>query len=359
MPTSNNFLVNEDVRLPTKIKRALGDLFAQIELQAARVADGKSSGDKIDRLFEELITLVERKRPDKLDNFKKYMVRPLDTYKYEKRFEAFSKLNLKRPSVSPQQVDLVERHKAALSPFLTEWRDIAPMVPNVINSETIRAFHTLIPQTEYMGLRFYLSSVKCFDETHGCRWWDPEWGEDEIYCGAVAVDENGETSSAGLFKVGDFDDGDVKNYAYPGKILQYFNIHEGGDTFPKIYTIPVALVEHDWGDLPEWFNKFLDVVKDKVTQLLSAAIGAAVGSALGPLGSLIGAAIGWAVGWAINTIKSWLADEVIGTKTIRATINSYSGNWIGSGTSMSNTYTRDYWGECSHYRIYWRAELVA
>jgi hypothetical protein len=261
-----------------------------------------------------------------------------------------------------QRVDLVQRHKQGMMDLAATWAHIPAEVTGA--HDIGRNFHgriprddIVIPQAPHQGLRFHLARVTCFDETGG-GWFGAEWGADEIYCGAVAVDENGNTSSGGLFKVGNFDDGDVKDYGYPGKQLQYFNIHEGGDTFPKIYTMAIALVEHDFGDLPDWFNRLLDIVKDKVIEYLSALVGGAVGMSLGPLGALIGAAIGWAVGKVIGLVKSWLGDEDLGTKIVTATINSYSGNWIDSGGAVSSSYRRDYEAEQGHYGVFWRCELV-
>ena len=351
---ANNFLTNVEPRIPTRIKRAMSDLIASFELKAARVASGRPAADGVEAAFSELLEVVKKSQPFKYERLKQNMERPLARYRHTKRFATFRDLDMDRDDAL-LGVDLVKIHKPIVQPVAASWVDIASHVGGLEDLGGSRTIDRFLPQTEHQGLKFYLHKVKCFDET-GSGW--GEWGEDEIYCGAVAVDENGQTSSGGLFKVGDFDDGDVRNYGYPGKQLQYFNIHEGGDTFPKIYTLAVSLVEHDFGDLPDWFNKFFNAVKDKVAEYLAGLIGAAVGSYLGPLGALVGAVIGWAVGKLFGLIKSWLEDEVLGYASIRATINGYTGNWVGSGSAMSNLYTRDYRGDSSHYRIYWRCQLV-
>ncbi len=354
--SANNYVSNQDVRLPTRVKRALNDLVVKYQLEAAQVATGVEVNDEVGNFFKDLLDTLKDKQPRRFEMVRGRMARPMEEYRFDARYSAFRELDL-RQAGALGRVDLLAKHKAAVSPLRDSWVHIPPSVPGAGELERPVFDDPLLvfPQAQYRGLRFHLHKVRCIDET-GPSWF--EWGEDEIYCGAVAVDENGETSSGGLFKVGDFDDGDVKTYSFPGKRLQHFNLHEGGDTFPKIYTLAVSLIEHDSGDLPEWFNKFLDAVKDKVAEYLGTLLGAAVGSSLGPLGALFGAAIGWALGKLVGLIKSWLGDENLGVQTIMATINSYSGNWVGSGTNLSNLYTRDYRAHSGHYRIYWRCELV-
>ena len=67
-----------------------------------------------------------------------------------------------------------------------------------------------------------------------------------------SIDETGDVKTVSMFKVGNFDDGDRKVYAGKGKKLQYFNIREGGNVFPKIYTLALPMIEEDFGDLARW-----------------------------------------------------------------------------------------------------------
>lgn len=350
-----NYLVNEELRLPTRAKRAMNDLLLMWRLQAARVAMGQSPSDDMESLFSDLRQMVTETRPNILSDVNARMSAPASYFRTNRVFAAFAGVDLDDPR-SLRSVDIGGRHVNAVRPLIKSWIDVPPMVPNLgrLTPEIDR--FRLLPQAEHRGLKILIQSVKCYDETG----WGPQewWNEDEIYCGAVAVDETGETSFGGLFKVGDFDDGDLKTYTHPGKSIQYFNIHEGGDTFPKVYTIPIVLIEHDYGNLPEWMNKFLNAVKEKVQSYLTTILGGLIGSSLGPLGSFVGAIVGWAVGKAISMVKGWLGDELLGTATIGARINSYTGNWIGSGTDVSNIYSRDYHGGSSHYRLNWRAQLV-
>ena len=165
-----------------------------------------------------------------------------------------------------------------------------------------------------------------------------------------------------MFKVGNFDDGDRKVYSGKGKKLQYFNIREGGNVFPKIYTLALPMIEEDFGDLARWYNRFLDKLGEKVREEINTLIAsglAGIGTVIGgPLGALAGAIAGWAIGKAIEIVRGWLDNDHLGTATISATINSYNGNWVSTGSSVSATYTRDYRGDNSHYRIKWYCELV-
>lgn len=208
----------------------------------------------------------------------------------------------------------------------------------------------VVPQTEYRGLRLLLHKVHCIDETGSGM---DEWGEDEIYMAAVAVDNNGQTSSNGLFHVRNFDDGEIKEYS-PPKLLQHFNIREGGDSFPKIYSVSMALIEHDHGNLSKWFSDLLNAVSKKVQNYLLSVIGAVEGKPLGDLS----AAIGWVLGQMIGWVKSWLEDDHLGNHVVQATINSYSGNWTSTGTALTPIRTRDHKGDSSHYRVFYQWQLV-
>lgn len=359
--SANNFLSNMEPRIPTRVKDALGELLAGFELEAA-VAAGHSTADgELAQHFRQLVRMVDQERPQQAVAVKQRMTTALTLVDRAPRFAAFRGVPVGSGDVL-SRVDLVSRHKTGMRDLAATWAHIPSEVPgaHVVERNGLRGRldeHVVVPQTPYTGLRFYLSRVQCLDETGG--WFEERFGgKDEIHCGAVAVDENGNTSSGGLFSVGSFDDGDVRTFGHPGRSLQYFSLREGGDTFPKVYTMAIALVEHDFGNLPDWFNRLLELVRQKVTEYLAALVGVAVGSTLGPLGALIGAAIGWAVGKVINLVKGWLGDEDMGTKIVTATINSYSGNWIDSGGPLSNLYTRDYVAHDGHYRLWWRCELV-
>ncbi|MBS1809601.1 MAG: hypothetical protein JST84_15685 [Acidobacteria bacterium] len=341
----NNNFDHPDGPIPTNVLKALRDHLTKIRLSAARVGADlqQAPNDRFEQLFKELINVISQAKPEKVAQLKAKMKQPLLIYKQHPAYRSFADLDLQNPTAL-QKMDINKIY----SPLLVGFRQ------NYVHIASPRDYDHLTPQTEHKGLKFWLHQVKCFDET-GSGW--GEWGEDEIYMGAVATDENGESSSGGLFHVMDFDDGDRKVYN-PPKQLQYFNIHEGGNTFPKVYTMTLALVEHDWGNLPEWFNKLLDEVKGYVSKCLASLVGVAIGSALGPLGALIGAAIGYAVGAVIGWIKDWLGDENLGTASFQATINSYSGNWIATGTTLSPIRTRDYTGDDSLYRVFCQWELI-
>lgn len=84
-------------------------------------------------------------------------------------------------------------------------------------------------------LEFRITKVICVDETGRPPF--GELGNDEIYLSGIAVnaavvvvnaagEPEGKTTKIPAFKVGDFDDGEVKNYS-PPKQFVLFNLTEG------------------------------------------------------------------------------------------------------------------------------------
>jgi len=87
------------------------------------------------------------------------------------------------------------------------------------------------------GLKFRLHEVKCVDET------DPEmFGSDEIALGGASVDDEETVKKISQFKVGNFDDGDRKQYN-PVKVLSSFDLSNG--TYPKTFGVFVSIAEKD------------------------------------------------------------------------------------------------------------------
>lgn len=97
----------------------------------------------------------------------------------------------------------------------------------------------------FTKLALRIHRVKCVDETGGNRF--TELGEDDIYLGATMTDMAARTvAQVPYFKVGGFDDGDVKTYSPPRQILA-FNLLDGRP-FPRGYGATLVLVERDSGD---------------------------------------------------------------------------------------------------------------
>jgi hypothetical protein len=107
--------------------------------------------------------------------------------------------------------------------------------------------------------------VKCVDETGGNRF--TELGEDDIYLGATMTDLAARTvTQAPYFKVGGFDDGDVKTYNPPRQILAFSLID--GRPFPRGFSASLVLVERDSGDQ---MGPFLEELARKEREQLRAA----------------------------------------------------------------------------------------
>jgi hypothetical protein len=159
-------------------------------------------------------------------------------------------------------------------------------------------------------VRLELIRMVCIDETNGFL--GSEAGDDEISLSVATIDESGNTDKVDPFKVGDFSDGDRKEFSPPKRL---FTMGVGGGTsYPKHYFATMFLFEVDQGDLDETFEKifrkFADEVAAKVGSLLGTAVGGVIG---GPLGAAAGALIGWLVGWLMGKlvsalIKAWEDD---------------------------------------------------
>jgi hypothetical protein len=117
-----------------------------------------------------------------------------------------------------------------------------------------------------LGLRIH--RVKCVDETGGNRF--TELGEDDIYLGATMTDMAARTvAQVPYFKVGGFDDGDVKIYNPPRQILA-FNLTDGRP-LPRGFGASLVLVERDSGDQ---MGPFLEELAAREREQLRSAFSA-------------------------------------------------------------------------------------
>lgn len=166
--------------------------------------------------------------------------------------------------------------------------------------------------TPALVLRLNLKRVKCIDET------DPEWGKDDIALGGVTVDDKENLSKIKEFHVGEFNDGDQKNYS-PAKVLKEFKLD---NINPSTFFGFISLAEKDAGGFASFLNDLYNAIKAELTLIFAAvgaAAGAAIGSAIGgavgtaiagPLGTIIGIAAGLILGALIGWLVSILKDDI-------------------------------------------------
>lgn len=198
-------------------------------------------------------------------------------------------------------------------------------------------------------LGFYITRIKCVDETN------PEfWGSDEIAIAGVSVDEDGDSKKiAETYVGGGFDDGDQKNYS-PNWQYHWFSMQEG-KYWPKAYRVALVLAEKDYGG----FSNFLNTIWEKTSEKVKEAISKAVAGGLsGYVGPAIAKAIGEAVAWIVDKLVDWIInlfkDDIFPVFTASCTVPSFSASWNGSKTS--DVRTAHFYGHGGHYIVnyYWK-----
>lgn len=205
-------------------------------------------------------------------------------------------------------------------------------------------------------LAFYITKVKCVDETN------PEWwGHDEIAIAGVSVDEDGDTKRINEKYVGGgFDDGDTKNYS-PHWHYHWFGAHEGKG-WPKNYFMTLILAEKDHGGLSNFLNKVWKRVKDMVKSQVDR-LGALIGSYLPWYLKWLGSIISWAVNWVINRFVNWIIgifeDDIFPPRTVTTRIYSYGARWRHADGKLRNYSPRrraHFYGHGGHYYVeyYWK-----
>jgi hypothetical protein len=208
-------------------------------------------------------------------------------------------------------------------------------------------------------LAFYITKVKCVDETGGG--WFGEWGHDEIAIAGVSVDEDGDTKKISEKYVGGgFDDGDTKYY-WPHWKYHWFGLHEGTG-WPKSYFMTLLLAEKDWGGFSNILNKVWQKVKAKVEELINK-LGAWIATSLPAYLKWLGYVISWAVNWIINKLVGWIIkafkDDVFPPRTLSAKLWSYGSRWRhpdGSWRTYSPRRSAHFYGHKGHYYVeyYWK-----
>ncbi len=212
-------------------------------------------------------------------------------------------------------------------------------------------------------LNLRIHEVKCVDETGG---FFGEFASDEIYLGGFSIDNNNTTNQISAFHVkSDFDDGETKKYD-PPKIFASFNLG-GAFTTTKQFAAGLLLVEKDLGNLASLitgiYNKFKTLVaqrvaaeKTRLERLATSRSG----------GSLVATSVIVGMVWpfvkvhlypyVLETVKSWLADELFPLQDVMTTINGSNHTWNGKKTSPVGMV--EFKAHDGTYRVFYSWELI-
>lgn len=143
-------------------------------------------------------------------------------------------------------------------------------------------------------------------------------------------------------------DNDKVTYS-PPRNFTTFSLTAGTE-FPKSYFVTLVLAEIDMGGIPEFLDKLLSYVKDKVTAALTAAIGTAIGVSGAAIDAIIGAAVSYVVGLVFDLFKSVWEDDIFKPVTVATNISSLSARWPGGQTDSPNK-TTTYSGFGGKYQL--------
>ena len=179
-------------------------------------------------------------------------------------------------------------------------------------------------------------------------YWVEKIGADDIDLGGSTINATGVTTQIPKFGVGDFDDGDSKDYN-PPKVLKEFDLRTGTE-WPKSYFVVLVLVEVDMGGYAEFMDKLVNAIDDEVEKPIATAIGVGVGVASdGVVGAAIGLAVGYCVDLAIEWIKSVWKDDVFSPVTIEVELPGRSARF--GGETQSQDVTVEIKGHDGKYRL--------
>ena len=182
-----------------------------------------------------------------------------------------------------------------------------------------------------------------------------EMGSDDISLGGTTVDATGGTGKITQFTVGDFDDGDVKDYSPPKQFAQ-FEITKGID-WPKSYFVTFVLAEVDMGGLASFLDQLLGKIKLQVTAALTAAAGGAIGVSGGIVGAAIGVAVGYVVGKIFEWLSAWWSDDIFQPVTGSIELASQNARWTGN--TISPLYAATFSGHDGRYELTYDWRLTA
>jgi len=183
-----------------------------------------------------------------------------------------------------------------------------------------------------MGLQLRIRELFALDETNTAG---TEFGSDDMYLGAVALERRGTAKHTvqllpfkTLGEIGEFDDGDRKQYNPPRML---FNFGFGKTVFPKDIVVIFVLVEKDSGKtMGPFLNEVHQAVKTTADQLLAAAKQDDASAAGGMDWVLIAKAV-WEA--AQFVYREWSPDEIFEPQRAVLSIHSESHRWNGKATS--------------------------
>jgi len=108
------------------------------------------------------------------------------------------------------------------------------------------------------GMTLLIHRLTCLDETGGR--WRERVGSDDISLGGVTINDSREVKKVSPFRVGSFDDGDVKRFNPPREFVSFDE--SAGGTFPEAYAVTLVLIERDSGG---GADGFLDKLVEETT----------------------------------------------------------------------------------------------
>ena len=205
------------------------------------------------------------------------------------------------------------------------------------------------PAPAVTALGFYLTEVRCIDET------DPEIGTDEISVGGLAIDEGGNTRKFGPFAVSQNFVENAGTVVYPnvgqqlsavrfplpGQAMVSFDPGPVGH-WPQNYAVILTLAEVDDGGFADFLNDAWQQVAPTIKQLIENAV-AAAGAAFGAIGAFVGKVLGKILAWLadvfVGWIIDWFKDDLSAPGTALVALNSADGasyfnsnGWSAFGT---------------------------
>ncbi|OQX30323.1 MAG: hypothetical protein B0D96_12430 [Candidatus Sedimenticola endophacoides] len=186
---------------------------------------------------------------------------------------------------------------------------------------------------------------------------------DEVTLGVLTIDESGWVKQHS-HNLGSISEGNQKTFS--DKRLCSFDLREGGEaTWPKVYSATVYAIERDDGGYNDFLQKAARYAKEKVTEELISrgiiAAGAWLGITIPPI---VASFIANYVKGFFDSLIDWLAslftneDDVLGQHVRTASIHSYTGNWVSSGSRQSASWNWVYAGEGGRWstRMHWLLE---
>jgi hypothetical protein len=190
--------------------------------------------------------------------------------------------------------------------------------------------------------------VICADETGAEDFFGAgELGKDEIYLGATTIDAGGNTKEVPAFKVGNFNDNDVKDFTPPKQIASF--ALSSGKGWPKTFFVNYVLAEKDMGGLPDYINDLTDLIRHQAAKALGSLAGGG-GITSAALGAAIGYIVGYVLDKAIEWLKSWWNDDIFKPISTFVTLPS-AGSKFPNGEMVSREEGDTVGGHNGTYRL--------